>query len=132
MKNNTNIYDIDGDLIRPAGDTHKMTIEEAQKRMEHYRKKLSEIKETDKKAIYYATYMRNLSNYLMQQYMSMPQDKLQQLIDKHNTEESIKKAMEELQEEVDNTPSDTVMDEYVDFEEIPAQNEDNTEQNNPV
>lgn len=29
MKNNSNIYDIDGELIRSSGDTHKFTVDEA-------------------------------------------------------------------------------------------------------
>lgn len=31
MKNSSNIYDVDGELIRSIDDTHEWTIEEVQK-----------------------------------------------------------------------------------------------------
>lgn len=31
MKNETNIYDIDGNIIRKAGDNHKFTLSEVEK-----------------------------------------------------------------------------------------------------
>lgn len=40
MKNNTNIYDVDGEIIRAAGDNHRFTIEEAQSKIKYYREKI--------------------------------------------------------------------------------------------
>lgn len=36
MKNNTNIYDIDGEIIRQAGDNHQFSIDEAKEKIQHY------------------------------------------------------------------------------------------------
>ena len=46
---NANIYDIDGKLIKKAGDISKMTLEEAKTTIEEYRKKLTELSEDDPK-----------------------------------------------------------------------------------
>jgi len=43
MKNNTNIYDIDGEIIRKAGDGHKFTADEVKEMIDKYYEKLSEI-----------------------------------------------------------------------------------------
>lgn len=122
MKNETNIYDIDGEIIRAAGDNHKITIDEAQQMMEKYRQKLQEIGENDKKAVIYATYMRNLSNYILTQYSTMTPEEftsaLTAKINEKSDEDSVKKAIDDLKEEVEDKP--IVMDEYVDFEEVPA------------
>lgn len=151
MKNNSNIYDIDGKLIRAAGNNSQMTVKEAQEKIEYYRKKLEEVGENDKKAPIYATYMRNLTSYILQQYSRMTKQELQEEIDKQNvdksTKEQIEKAIKELKDEVeggdaetvsgddesgvDDTvveqaveqPSPTIMDEYVQFEELPASDE---------
>ena len=68
MRNETNIYDIDGDLIRAAGDNHHMTIEEAQERMREYGKKAEEHPE---KADIYREYIKNLSNYVYNKISAM-------------------------------------------------------------
>lgn len=39
MKVDSNIYDIDGNLIRKAGDTHKFTVEEVEKLVDDLTKK---------------------------------------------------------------------------------------------
>jgi hypothetical protein len=36
MKNNSNIYDIDGNIIRPAEDNHRFTIDEAKEKVQFY------------------------------------------------------------------------------------------------
>lgn len=69
MNNTTNIYDIDNDLIRAAGDNHELTIEEAQERIKHYIEKLKSlsIEDTDYKlkANMYNQYIDNLANYII-------------------------------------------------------------------
>lgn len=105
MKNSTNIYDIDGELIRGIDDTHKWTAEEVKEKIEFYRNKLNNLDKDDKKAILYTTYMRNLSNYLFILYSQMTKPQLKAEIDKARrevTNEQIAKAMEELSKEVNN------------------------------
>ena len=105
MNNNSNIYDIDGELIRHTNDTHKWTVEEVKNKIEYYRKKLQDLAEDDKKAIVYATYMRNLSNYLFILYSQMPAEQLNAEINaakKAIEAEQVKKAMEDLANEVNN------------------------------
>ena len=105
MNNNSNIYDIDGELILHTNDTHKWTIEEVKNKIEYYRKKLQDLAEDDKKAIVYATYMRNLSNYLFILYSQMPAEQLNAEINaakKVIEAEQVKKAMDELANEVNN------------------------------
>ena len=149
MTTNTNIYDIDDELVRAAGDNHKWTIEEAQEKIEYYRNKLKELDEKDPKAVIYATYMRNLSAYVMGLYAKMTPKEMEERALSRNLatkSEEVKKAMEELKNDLENgesntegvagddtngasnpeveqpvedsTPSETIMDEYVPFEEI--------------
>lgn len=125
MTNNSNIYDIDGEIIRKIDDDHQWTVEEVKNKIEYYRNKLKDLAEDDKKAILYATYMRNLSNYLLVLYSKMTPDQLNAEINAAKaltTNEQVKKAMEELQNSLDEEekeePKETVMDEYVDFEEV--------------
>lgn len=125
MTNNSNIYDIDGEIIRKIDDDHQWTVEEVKNKIEYYRNKLKDLAEDDKKAVLYATYMRNLSNYLLVLYSKMTPDQLNAEINAAKaltTNEQVKKAMEELQNSLDEEekeePKETVMDEYVDFEEV--------------
>jgi gas vesicle protein len=127
MTNNSNIYDIDGEIIRKIDDNHQWTVEEVKNKIEYYRNKLKDLAEDDKKAVLYATYMRNLSNYLLVLYSKMTPDQLNAEINAAKaltTNEQVKKAMEELQDSLNEEekekeePKETVMDEYVDFEEV--------------
>ena len=130
MKNDSNIYDIDGNLIRAIDDDHKMTLKEAQEKIEEYRKKLKKLDEKDPKAVMYATYMRNLSQYIMTLYAKMPAEQLNALIEEHKSKdlkEQVEQAIEDLKSsvETEETPitqddllverneTDTIMDEYV-------------------
>ena len=58
MKNNSNIYDVDGELIRAFDDTHKWSIKEAQEKIEEYRKKIEEVGEDSEKAAGSCTFGR--------------------------------------------------------------------------
>jgi len=105
MNNNSNIYDVDGEIIRKYNDDHKWTVEEVKNKIEYYRNKLQNLAEDDKKAILYTTYMRNLSNYLFVLYSQMPAEQLQAEIDAAKavtSDEQVRKAMEELANEVNN------------------------------
>lgn len=105
MNNNSNIYDIDGQIIRSVDDEHKWTVQEVKDKVEYYRKKLIEIGENDPKAKVYATYMRNLTNYLIILYSQMPAEQLNaeiQAAKSATTEEQVTKAMQELANEINN------------------------------
>ena len=111
MNNNTNIYDIDGDLLRKSTDKEELTIEEAESRIKKYEEKLNKLAETDPKdhrIAVYNTYIKNLQYYVFNQYLLHPE--LRPTMPK-TTEDEIKKAMEDLKNEVEN-------EEYVDFEEV--------------
>ena len=102
---NANIYDIDGKLIKPAGDISKMTLEEAKTTVEEYRKKLAELPEGDPKQVVYATYMRNLTQYIMSLYAKMPADLLNKELEAakaRSLDEQVKSAIEELSKDVEN------------------------------
>lgn len=119
MTTNSNIYDIDGELLRSAGDTSDLTIDEAQKRIEQYQKKLNELSEKEPnnpKLSIYNTYIKNLQSYIFNQYILHPE--LMPKVE-HTTQEQIQKAMEDLKAEVEaEEAKETKMDEYVDFEEV--------------
>lgn len=118
MKNNTNIYDIDGELIRAAGDNHKISIEEARERAHKYKELFDNLPENDPKRAVYMSYMRNLTGYIMGLYSKMSPEELQAQIKaqatQKATEEEIEKALNELKEDA----SDELGGEYVDFEEV--------------
>ncbi len=122
MTNNSNIYDIDGNLIRSINDTHKWTVKECQDKIEEYRKKILEIGEKDPKSVVYATYMRNLTQYIMVLYSNMTAEELNAEIENAkkqiSTEEQVKEAIEQLKKDVEAEEKPTVMDEYVPFEEV--------------
>lgn len=71
MNNKTNIYDIDGELIRAAGDNHKFTIDEAQEKLKYYVEKLKQLDKTDNdyvlKLSVYNQYVNNLANYIIRE-----------------------------------------------------------------
>lgn len=138
MINNSNIYDIDGDIIRYIDDTSKFTIEELQSQITKYQKKIQELEEKDKteeekfKIQIYNLYIKNLQYYMV---TKIPANELQNLINNNeaikDTSDKVNKAIEELKQEVDedtvksqkdplvdHKESDIKMDEYVQFEEI--------------
>ena len=110
MKNNSNIYDIDGELIRAAEDNHKMTIKEAQEKIENYRQKLEKLDEKDPKAVVYATYMRNLNQYILTKYATMKPEELEAELNRQkaekDTKEQVEKAINELKKELENEEND--------------------------
>lgn len=92
MKNYTNIYDIDGNLIRKAGDTHKFTIEEVEKMVDDLSEKLKN--DPDNKV--YKVYLSNATKYLYNLYNTMkPEDVLARLSTISNTIDEAKKELSE-------------------------------------
>lgn len=105
MKNNSNIYDIDGELIRAFDDTHKFTVKEAQEKAKYYTEKLGQIDENDPKAATYVTYIKNLNRYIMELYAKMSPEELQALLDQkkqESTDAQVEKAINELKKEIEN------------------------------
>lgn len=126
MKNNSNIYDIDGEILRESGNTEELTLEEAQKRLESYQKKLNELAEKEpnsQKLSVYNTYIKNLQSYIFNYYLLHPE--LMKWMNK-TTQDEIQKAMDDLKKDVEEEEKETVMesisnemDEYVEpIEEI--------------
>ena len=115
MKNNSNIYDIDGELIHSIDDG-KLSPEEAETRLNKYQDKLKQLTDNQEdsfKAGVYRTYIQNLQRYILNYYITHPEEGQKRLA----MEEQIKKAMEELKADVEAEEKPTVMDEYVEFEE---------------
>lgn len=108
MKNYTNIYDIDGELIRAAGDTHEMTLEEAQERARNYQDKLKKLQEqdpTDKRISIYNTYLTNLNSYIWAKYQSMTPEQLREIFKPapdYTQSEEVQNVMKQLKEELEN------------------------------
>lgn len=137
MNNVTNIYDIDGELIRTAGDNHEMTIDEAKEQLKKYEEKVKELTETDpnnSKIIIYNNYIKNLASYILTLYTK--QSAAINMPEQSSMTDQIKKAMDDLRDEfekeevksqddmmVEREESSTNMDEYAEFEEVPAENE---------
>ena len=109
MKTETNIYDINGEIIRQAGDNHEFTLSEAQERLQHYRKLLDAEKlaeEPDKKKIdTYNTYINNLANYVAHKMSQMTPGELADLIGVNNLKktdtEDINKALNDTETTTD-------------------------------
>ena len=108
MKNETNIYDIDGKLIRKAGDNHEFTIQEVQEKLKYYREKLEEEQKSetpDKTRIAtYNTYINNLANYVAFKMTQLSNDELADLIGVNNLKKTSK---EEVNKALDDTTADT-------------------------
>ena len=109
MKTETNIYDINGEIIRQAGDNHEFTLSEAQERLQHYRKLLDAEKlaeEPDKKKVdTYNIYINNLANYVAYKMTQLSSDELAELIGVNNLKktdtEDINKALNDTETTTD-------------------------------
>ena len=107
MKNNTNIYDIDNELIRKAGDNHEFTIQEVQEKLKHYRERLEEEQKREdadpRRIASYNTYIRNLYNYLALKISQLSTTELTDLIGVNNlkktTTEEVDKALNDTRAE---------------------------------
>lgn len=123
MKNNSNIYDIDGELIRPAGDIHKMTAAEAQEQIKKYQEKITQLSENEPnspKIAVYNTYIKNLFNYTLKLYSEQPEINQEEPVKQPDIKAQVAKAMSELKETVEQEDllverdkEAPVMDEYV-------------------
>lgn len=148
MNNYTNIYDIDGNIIRKAGDNHRFTIEEVEKLVDDLTAKVQQNPDNQ----VYKVYLNNAHKWLYNMYNNMSVEELTKRIStiqdaiqaaKDNATELEQRNLEELNEAMDefaeqynadqpdSTPvletdpdgsegrPETVMDEYVEpIEEI--------------
>lgn len=113
MTNNTNIYDIDGELVRAAGDNHKITIEEAQQAIQKYQEKYKallekglETNEDRVKAAQYQIYMRNLMNYEWAEMSKMKPDELTEFLKKNAPKEEEKDIKEQVENALNELKND--------------------------
>ena len=140
MNNYTNIYDIDGNIIRKAGDNHRFTIEEVEKLVDELTEKVKENPDNQ----VYKVYLNNAHKWLYNMYQNMSTEELKKRIStiqdsiteaKNNATELEQQNLEELNAEMDkfaeqyadtadSTPvlenrPETVMEEYIEpIEEI--------------
>lgn len=143
MKNETNIYDVDGNIIRKAGDNHKFTIEEVEKLVDDLTKKVQDNPDNQ----VYKVYLNNAHKWLYNMYNNMSTKEIQERISalQNNIQEAkddineaekqqldaISEAMEQLKAEYDKENGGALdteverpvaepapMDEYVEFEEV--------------
>lgn len=132
MKNETNIYDIDGNIIRKAGDNHRFTIEEIEKLVDELTEKVQKNPENQ----VYKVYLNNAQRWLFNMYNGMSTEDLKArlsiLQDSINNAKSneaaaeqqrlgeIGEAMEQLRAEYDADQSDSpeVLEEIIEPEEI--------------
>ena len=126
---NANLYDIDGNLISKAPLNNK-TINEVEQLVDELTKKVQDNPENE----VYKVYLNNAQSFLFGMYNNMSKEDLisrisalQNSVEKAKSEvneaeqaklEETNKALEELKNSYEE-PKPTVMDEYVDFEELP-------------
>ena len=115
MKTNTNIYDIDGEIIRPAGDNHHFTIDEAKEKIQIYQAKIKELTEKEdkteedlKKLAIYQDYCKNLMNYEWAELMKMDQKDFTNYMSTNlagkvgeTSEEDVNKALNEIKNDIE-------------------------------
>lgn len=118
MKNDTNIYDIDGNIIRKAGDTHKFTIEEVEQMVDDMTEKVQQNPENE----VYKVYLNNLHKYLGEMYRNMSPEEINARL--LSIQDALSKAKEEAVEVEEeglkniNEQLDQLKGEYTEFEEI--------------
>lgn len=96
MNNYTNIYDIDGNIIRKAGDNHKFTVEEVEKLVDDLTAKVQEHPENET----YKVYLNNANRWLYNMYQNMStKDIAARLSSLKNSIETAKEQAVEVEEE---------------------------------
>lgn len=106
MNNYTNIYDIDGNIIRKAGDNHRFTIEEVEKLVDDLTAKVQQNPDNQ----VYRVYLNNAHKWLYNMYNNMSVEELTKRIStiqdaiqaaKDNATELEQKNLEELNKTMD-------------------------------
>lgn len=141
MKNYSNIYDVDGNIIRKAGDNHKFTLEEVEKLVDDLTQKVQENPDNQ----VYRVYLNNAHKWLYNMYnnmskediakrLSLIQNNIQEAKNELNDAEkqqldAISEAMEQLKAEYDASEPDTpeILENVDEREPIIEENERHTE-----
>lgn len=106
MKNYSNIYDVDGNIIRKAGDNHKFTLEEVEKLVDDLTEKVRQNPDNQ----VYKVYLNNAQKWLFDMYDRMSTEDLKQRISllqdtvqeaKDNANELEQKNLEEINKIMD-------------------------------
>ena len=106
MNNYTNIYDVDGNIVRKAGDNHKFTLEEVEKLVDDLTEKVRQNPDNQ----VYKVYLNNAQKWLFNMYNSMSTEDLKQRISllqntiqdaKDNANELEQKNLEEINKIMD-------------------------------
>lgn len=109
MKNNSNIYDIDGELIRAFDDTHHWDVKETQEKIKYYEDKIKEVGENSEKAKVYMDYIRNLTKHVWTLYAKMTPEEfnaeLQKAKTQDNLQEQVENAINDLKKDLENDGS---------------------------
>ena len=124
MNNYTNIYDVDGNIIRKAGDNHKFTLEEVEKLVDDLTEKVRQNPDNQ----VYKVYLNNAQKWLFNMYNSMSTEDLKQRISLlQNTIQDAKDDANEL-EEKNLEEINKIMDEFkAQYDEKPEENEGDKE-----
>ena len=124
MNNYTNIYDIDGNIIRKAGDDHRFTLEEVEKLVDDLTEKVRQNPDNQ----VYKVYLNNAQKWLFNMYNSMSTEDLKQRISLlQNTIQDAKDNANEL-EQKNLEEVNKIMDEFkAQYDEKPEENEGDKE-----
>ena len=124
MKNYSNIYDVDGNIIRKAGDNHKFTIEEVEKLVDDLTQKVQENPDNQ----VYKVYLNNAQKWLFNMYNSMSTEDIKARISalqnniqdaKDDLNEAEKEQLDAISEAMGKLKAEYEEDEYVEpIEEI--------------
>ena len=127
MNNYTNIYDVDGNIIRKAGDNHKFTLEEVEKLVDDLTEKVRQNPDNQ----VYKVYLNNAQKWLFNMYNNMSTEDLKKRISllqdtvqdaKDNANELEQKNLEEINK---------IMDEFkAQYDEKPENTEENVAEEN--
>lgn len=108
MKNDTNIYDIDGNIIRKAGDNHKFTVEEIEKLVDDLTEKVRQNPDNQ----VYKVYLNNAQRYLYNMYNNMSVEDLKSRISLLQDSITDAKADEAKREQDNLTEINKIMDDF--------------------
>jgi AAA+ ATPase superfamily predicted ATPase len=124
MNNYTNIYDVDGNIIRKAGDNHKFTLEEVEKLVDDLTEKVRQNPDNQ----VYKVYLNNAQKWLFNMYNNMSTEDLKQRISLlQNTIQDAKDDANEL-EQKNLEEINKIMDEFkAQYDEKPEKNEGDKE-----
>lgn len=129
MNNITNIYDIDGNIIRKAGDNHKFTIEEIEKLVDELTEKVRQNPDNQ----VYKVYLNNANKWLFNMYNSMSKEDMIKRLS--SISESIKLAKDNANEVEQNNLKelnkivDDFKEQYESAEEVKQEDDERSKEN---